>query len=116
GDATGHLLRERLRPAQPEVHEARDDDLSRGRARPPLPDLAGDGEPEAQRVPPPRSAHHRRGVRGGLGPLLGAARGRDGSVPHGGDRKSTRLNSSHVSISYAVFCLKKKNTNKRSTI
>src|SRR5690242_21471686 len=27
----------------------------------------------------------------------------------GGDRKSTRLNSSHMSISYAVFCLKKKN-------
>src|SRR5438067_10498280 len=27
----------------------------------------------------------------------------------GTDRKSTRLNSSHVSISYAVFCLKKKN-------
>src|SRR5207249_6439646 len=26
------------------------------------------------------------------------------------DRKSTRLNSSHVSISYSVFCLKKKNT------
>src|SRR5438874_9094963 len=31
-----------------------------------------------------------------------------------GDRKSTRLNSSHVEISYAVFCLKKKNnTNER---
>src|SRR5207249_8568546 len=33
---------------------------------------------------------------------------------NGPDRKSTRLNSSHVSISYAVFCLKKKkkkNTN-----
>src|SRR5207249_11642557 len=30
------------------------------------------------------------------------------------DRKSTRLNSSHVSISYAVFCLKKKNTNEQS--
>src|SRR5438067_9612279 len=30
-----------------------------------------------------------------------------GAVP-AGDRKSTRLNSSHVSISYAVFCLKKK--------
>src|SRR6266487_5900973 len=29
-------------------------------------------------------------------------------VPAGGDRKSTRLNSSHPSISYAVFCLKKK--------
>src|SRR5207245_10360028 len=28
------------------------------------------------------------------------------------DRKSTRLNSSHGSISYAVFCLKKKKTNK----
>src|SRR5690606_40164381 len=28
------------------------------------------------------------------------------------DRKSTRLNSSHVKISYAVFCLKKKNTRK----
>src|SRR5215208_7295916 len=28
----------------------------------------------------------------------------------GEDRKSTRLNSSHVAISYAVFCLKKKNT------
>src|SRR5437868_11065278 len=27
-----------------------------------------------------------------------------------GDRKSTRLNSSHVSISYAVFCFKKKKT------
>src|SRR5699024_2066983 len=29
-------------------------------------------------------------------------------IPVGPDRKSTRLNSSHVSISYAVFCLKKK--------
>src|SRR2546427_8406457 len=28
--------------------------------------------------------------------------------PDGGDRKSTRLNSSHSQISYAVFCLKKK--------
>src|SRR5689334_24739449 len=30
---------------------------------------------------------------------------------HRQDRKSTRLNSSHSSISYAVFCLKKKKTN-----
>src|SRR5437899_3530847 len=29
-----------------------------------------------------------------------------------GDRKSTRLNSSHLGISYAVFCLKKKNIQK----
>src|SRR5437588_9344241 len=31
----------------------------------------------------------------------------------GKDRKSTRLNSSHTVISYAVFCLKKKRTKKR---
>src|SRR2546430_11092879 len=31
-------------------------------------------------------------------------------VLRGRDRKSTRLNSSHSQISYAVFCLKKKNT------
>src|SRR4051812_49817253 len=31
------------------------------------------------------------------------------------DRKSTRLNSSHMSISYAVFCLKKKKTQTRSS-
>src|SRR5690349_22658120 len=31
---------------------------------------------------------------------------------HSVDRKSTRLNSSHVEISYAVFCLKKKKKNK----
>src|SRR3712207_8411943 len=30
-------------------------------------------------------------------------------APDGADRKSTRLNSSHANISYAVFCLKKKN-------
>src|SRR3712207_8086267 len=30
------------------------------------------------------------------------------------DRKSTRLNSSHANLSYAVFCLKKKNLNSRS--
>src|SRR3712207_7293873 len=32
-------------------------------------------------------------------------------LPRGGDRKSTRLNSSHANISYAVFCLKKKKIN-----
>src|SRR5215208_7373385 len=31
-----------------------------------------------------------------------------GPLGHRPDRKSTRLNSSHVAISYAVFCLKKK--------
>src|SRR5690606_41925795 len=37
----------------------------------------------------------------------------DPTVPSSEDRKSTRLNSSHVKISYAVFCLKKKNRNIR---
>src|SRR3712207_8301974 len=34
-----------------------------------------------------------------------------GPDPLAGDRKSTRLNSSHANISYAVFCLKKKKQN-----
>src|SRR5207249_6105806 len=44
---------------------------------------------------------------GGFG---AGARAGGSTEPFGtrGDRKSTRLNSSHVSISYAVFCLKKK--------
>src|SRR3712207_7397005 len=52
-------------------------------------------------------------------PVVGvvAARGQGGRVAlgprptrvEGEDRKSTRLNSSHANISYAVFCLKKKN-------
>src|SRR5205809_5643784 len=36
---------------------------------------------------------------------------REGSDDRFGDRKSTRLNSSHGYISYAVFCLKKKKKN-----
>src|SRR6202012_6204280 len=35
--------------------------------------------------------------------------------PLGADRKSTRLNSSHTVISYAVFCLKKKNTDREDS-
>src|SRR5688572_32641628 len=34
--------------------------------------------------------------------------GHEGRLDRAGDRKSTRLNSSHSQISYAVFCLKKK--------
>src|SRR3712207_7028027 len=45
---------------------------------------------------------HARVVRQHPGDLLG------GEVGAVGDRKSTRLNSSHANISYAVFCLKKK--------
>src|SRR3712207_7065501 len=41
-------------------------------------------------------------------PLLPPRPGRRPCVPLSPDRKSTRLNSSHANISYAVFCLKKK--------
>src|SRR5947209_18290801 len=44
---------------------------------------------------------------GGAGDRLEAD---EGQVVRSGDRKSTRLNSSHANISYAVFCLKKKKT------
>src|ERR1017187_10751399 len=39
-----------------------------------------------------------------------------GRLRSGSDRKSTRLNSSHRCISYAVFCLKKKRTHERNNI
>src|SRR5947199_4544881 len=45
-----------------------------------------------------------RDARRGAGPAGVERRLRE----HGEDRKSTRLNSSHLGISYAVFCLKKK--------
>src|SRR2546426_9072878 len=49
------------------------------------------------------------------GSTAGLARGMEGLFPQicsvNGDRKSTRLNSSHLVISYAVFCLKKKKNN-----
>src|SRR5690349_23793961 len=47
--------------------------------------------------------------------LNGDAREQSGSRRATRDRKSTRLNSSHVEISYAVFCLKKKKSNKPQT-
>src|SRR5690242_20982306 len=48
---------------------------------------------------------HRQSLGRGLARL---ARDELGDLVHLLDRKSTRLNSSHMSISYAVFCLKKK--------
>src|SRR3712207_8095789 len=51
-----------------------------------------------------RPGHHDPGCVGVVGAVAIA-------VAPGRDRKSTRLNSSHANISYAVFCLKKKNTN-----
>src|SRR5256885_10547319 len=60
----------------------------------------GNGAPARDRVAAP---HGRRPAGGGMG------------HPGGVDRKSTRLNSSHLVISYAVFCLKKKTTNNYAT-
>src|SRR3712207_8645759 len=57
-------------------------------------------QPQA-RVPEPRRRH--------LQPF-GEPRPALGGPHQDEDRKSTRLNSSHANISYAVFCLKKKNT------
>src|SRR2546430_8859733 len=69
---------------------------------------------EGSSVEPEREplAHARAGPprdRGNAAPPVAGSRG-----AHGVDRKSTRLNSSHSQISYAVFCLKKKkNDNER---
>src|SRR5947209_13939617 len=72
------------------------------------------GRVHGRRQEPHRHPHgtlegrHRAGAGVELRP---GADGRPSSV----DRKSTRLNSSHANISYAVFCLKKKNTTINST-
>src|SRR2546428_7450745 len=54
-----------------------------------------------------RQALH--GLRQGLGADVLTSRGDEEVGDEALDRKSTRLNSSHDQISYAVFCLKKKN-------
>src|SRR5437764_10108290 len=63
-----------------------------------------------------RSAHHQEQSRRFGSPLDASrfrhGRGRRDAV--GRDRKSTRLNSSHRCISYAVFCLKKKKKKTRN--
>src|ERR1039458_10619489 len=77
-------------------------------------------------IPESRSASLKRGWRGGrVGNAIAPAGGCEGiqevladetadetgsaaEAEPEGDRKSTRLNSSHLGISYAVFCLKKK--------
>src|SRR5699024_12625685 len=76
-------------------------------------DDSGEEDADFLCLPPPL----RRRVLYAGAPRQGASRplshgdlrpGISGGIPPDRDRKSTRLNSSHVSISYAVFCLKKK--------
>src|SRR3712207_7824910 len=63
------------------------------------PDRLGQGRPGARAQEEPQQD----------GPVLqGHLWALDWSTGHAVDRKSTRLNSSHANISYAVFCLKKK--------
>src|SRR5437867_10041909 len=79
-------------------------DVARLRARPPPPRRAlraGGRAHDSARRPPPRDSG---------GAALARPRGR--GRPDIRDRKSTRLNSSHRTISYAVFCLKKKKKKK----
>src|SRR3712207_7091551 len=59
-----------------------------------------------------RARHPRPERARSCGPLLGSG-SRQCDCELGEDRKSTRLNSSHANISYAVFCLKKKKTRLR---
>src|SRR5688500_19999859 len=54
-----------------------------------------------------RARHDRAGI------VRRRSRFRCGELPGSVDRKSTRLNSSHLVISYAVFCLKKKQYHNR---
>src|SRR3712207_7209556 len=78
-------------------------------------DAYGGGEERAPAVPGVDPVH-----RGHQRVAPGRGRGEEGRgrvlrpaqviEQHAGDRKSTRLNSSHANISYAVFCLKKKKT------
>src|SRR5947209_9187662 len=55
----------------------------------------------------PRDRLSRTGLRGQRGPTTASR------IERELDRKSTRLNSSHANISYAVFCLKKKKKTKK---
>src|SRR5258708_32056325 len=68
-----------------------------------------------QPLPPVELPREWRAVSAGYPPRACSAARPDGSNPAAArrrDRKSTRLNSSHQIISYAVFCLKKKKKNK----
>src|SRR6266498_1171101 len=69
---------------------------------------SGTGGFSVTRSPLPTYAARRCAARAVPSPRSTARRRRRPGSRAAGDRKSTRLNSSHVRISYAVFCLKKK--------
>src|SRR2546421_9568605 len=105
-DTTVSYIVQAVPPSAPQA--AGDDTAPGGQQRPPRPLVA-----VAHRQPQQPTAEIRRPQGDGVASagrtqlieqLADLARGRRR------DRKSTRLNSSHDQISYAVFCLKKKNT------
>src|SRR3712207_7417772 len=67
----------------------------------PVPEVAGRGRQRPQLASGQQTAGHPHPGQRAVGGGVGLQRP---------DRKSTRLNSSHANISYAVFCLKKKKT------
>src|SRR2546426_4137108 len=68
---------------------------------------------ELPEVVPPPALHRPVGqAHTRMEPAAGHGGGSEGSIRRELDRKSTRLNSSHLVISYAVFCLKKKKKQK----
>src|SRR5690606_40174174 len=85
-DLSGFRSANAADPPHTQLHRAMHPSPPRAEATPGPPLLA-------PRIPPPA-----------------AGRNRSRRVRAPADRKSTRLNSSHVKISYAVFCLKKKTT------
>src|SRR5437764_9279094 len=77
-------------------------------------DLRSSVEPRPDTSPERPSAPHRRpGPREDVPRGCAHGGGGPGRVVRGRDRKTTRLNSSHRCISYAVFCLKKKKETSR---
>src|SRR3712207_8871766 len=79
---------------------------------------AGEGGDHDERVGGHAGRDRRpRATRAGRRPRRPRGTPGRGAAPHAErDRKSTRLNSSHANISYAVFCLKKKNRVLRSSV
>src|SRR5438067_9107878 len=115
------------RPVQPENRNAPPDNGRPGQQVPRPPSANQQSEPQPRQYPgtrpennrpqePPQTRpDNRRQEAPQMRPSQPSRRRLSGRVCGGscgrlfsGDRKSTRLNSSHVSISYAVFCLKKK--------
>src|SRR5207248_9406943 len=102
-----HLQPSTLHPPLPSFPTRRSSDLTRSRSWPSTPHTGRRLQPSPALGPThPRSGRpasrfeDRRSARGSFP-------SRDRAPPRR-DRKSTRLNSSHRTISYAVFCLKKK--------